>query len=77
MPTYHHRNYSHGMHRNGAPADTASVSTSDEVNTRQLSDEEWEQAMARVHQRRTRYNGRIYYEEPTRGEGEETPHGTV
>lgn len=74
---YHHRNSSAGLYRNGAPADDVKVSTSGEIITRELSDEEWEQAIARVHLRRARYNGRTVYEEPTKSEGDETPHGII
>lgn len=78
MPkTYHHNNYTNGSLRNGAPADDNSGGTSGDVITRQLSDEEWEAAIARLHLKRSRYNGRTFYEEPTKSEGEETPHGTV
>lgn len=74
---HHHKKYSGGMERNGAPGYDVFGGTSGEVVTRQMSDEEWEQAMARVHLRRSRYNGRTVYEEPTKSEGDATPHGTV
>lgn len=74
---HHHQNYSSGMIRNGAPADEHSGGTSGEVFTRQMSDEEWERAIGRARLKRSRYNGRTVYEEPTKSEGEETPHGTV
>lgn len=75
---HHHQNYSSGMIRNGAPAyEDDHVGTSSEVITRQMTDEEWERAIGRVHLKRSRYNGRTVYEDPTKSEGEETPHGTV
>lgn len=74
---HHHKNYSSGMIRNGAPADDISGGTSGEVITRQMTDEEWERVIGRARLKRSRYNGRTYYEEPTKSEGEETPHGTV
>lgn len=74
---HHHNNYSYGIRRNGAPADDAVICTSSEVVTRQMTDEEWEQAMARVVRKRSRFNGRNY-DNPfiQQSEGDETPHGT-
>ena len=73
---HHHSNFSFGMRRSGDPVDDAIVSTSSEVITRELSDEEWEQAMARVVRKRTRFTGRNHDNPYIQSEGDETPHGT-
>lgn len=74
---YHHRNYSRGALRNGAPANDADVSTSGECFTHQMNDEDYEQFMALLNRKRF-YNGVKYTDNPyTQSEGDETPHGTV